>query len=412
MNSEALIDGATTGGRRTELARHWPVVVACFATAVFAWGFGFYGQSVYIAELHRTRGWSIALISGATTVFYLSGALLLTRIHAVLDRLGPRTLLIGGLILMGLGAVLVGNSRAGWQLYGAAVVLAAGWGCTTVTAISTTLALFFDAQRGLALSLALSGASAAGFTVAPVLVTLSSRFGLGEAVTGTVLVLLAILIPLVLICVPRVERPDARPRAAGPASARTVLRDPRFWSIAVPFALAVAAQVGVIVHLVTLLMSRLGAHGTAVAVSLVAGAAMIGRLGLGSVIDRLHQRRTSAASFASQAVALALILVFARQPALLYVGCVLFGASVGNVITLPSLIVQREFPSAAFGVVIGLSTAVGQLTYAFAPAVLGVIRDVAGGYGPALLLCMALELIAAASVLYCPPMRGGRVASH
>ena len=64
-----------------------------------------------------------------------------------------------------------------------------------------------------------------------------------------------------------------------------------------------------------------------------------------------------------------------RRMERLYGACILFRLSVGNVITLPSLIVQREFPSATFGMVIGLSTAVGQLTYAFAPAVLGAIRD-------------------------------------
>lgn len=395
--------------RPTELARHWPVVLACCATAIFAWGFGFYGQSVYIAELHRARGWPIGLISSATTVFYLSGALLLTRVHAAIERLGPRTVLVGGLALLGAGAILLGNSRAPWQLYLAAMVMAVGWAGTTVTAISTTLALFFDAQRGLALSLALSGASIAGFTVAPVLVTLSSRFGLDKAVTGTVLVLLAILIPLVLLCMPRSRGGAGVSRRAATASAGLVLREPRFWFIAMPFALGIAAQVGVIVHLVTLLMPRLGAHGTAIALSLVAVSAMAGRLGLGAIVDRLHQRRTSAASFASQALALGVILALGQRPEALYGACILFGASVGNVITLPSLVVQREFPPAAFGLVIGLSTAVGQLTYAFAPAVLGVIRDVAGGYGPALILCMALELIAAAAVLYCPGLRSNRL---
>ena len=34
-----------------EFRRGWPVVLACFCTAMFAWGFGFYGQSVYFADL-------------------------------------------------------------------------------------------------------------------------------------------------------------------------------------------------------------------------------------------------------------------------------------------------------------------------------------------------------------------------
>src|SRR5215831_5661447 len=42
----------------SEIRQHWCAVAACFLTAVFAWGFGFYSQSIYLSELHRLRGWS------------------------------------------------------------------------------------------------------------------------------------------------------------------------------------------------------------------------------------------------------------------------------------------------------------------------------------------------------------------
>ena len=68
--------------------------------ATFAWGFGFYGQSVYLAELHATRGWPASLIASATTVNYLAGAVLLTRVHRAIEVLGPRLLLAAGAIVM------------------------------------------------------------------------------------------------------------------------------------------------------------------------------------------------------------------------------------------------------------------------------------------------------------------------
>lgn len=402
MSSSAVDTSACS-----ELARHWPVVLACFATAIFAWGFGFYGQSVYLAELQRTRGWSSGLIGSATTTFYLVGAVLLTRVHAMLDRFGPRIVLIGGVLLLGCGATVFSRSQAPWQLYVGAVVMASGWACTTTTAISTTLALWFDSQRGLAISLALNGASAAGFTVAPALVTLSSRLGLARAVPEVALALLVVLVPLVLLGFSRAGQPAAAHHAASTAfdprpahvTAREVLRDPRFWSIAVPFALALAAQVGFLVHLVAFLLPHLGAGGAATALAIGSGAAMGGRIALGLIIDRLNQRRASAASFASQAAALGLMLALPARPEALYIGTFVFGLSVGNVITLPSLIVQREFASRSFGLVIGLSTAIGQLTFSLGPTLLGVLRDRSGGYGTALVACIALELTAALIVL-------------
>jgi hypothetical protein len=74
----------------SELRRFWPAVVACFATAVYSWGFGFSGTSVYLAELQRLHGWPSALVASAITAYYLIGALCLARVHVVLGWLGPR----------------------------------------------------------------------------------------------------------------------------------------------------------------------------------------------------------------------------------------------------------------------------------------------------------------------------------
>ena len=34
----------------------WRIVAVCFWVAIFGWGLGFYGQTVYVAELHRLHG--------------------------------------------------------------------------------------------------------------------------------------------------------------------------------------------------------------------------------------------------------------------------------------------------------------------------------------------------------------------
>src|SRR5262249_1588015 len=99
----------------SEFRAGWPVVLACFCVATFAWGFGFYGQSIYLAELRATRGWPTWLIASATTVNYLVGALLLTRVHQAIERLGPRWLLAGGVAVMGAGATGMSAVQAPWQ---------------------------------------------------------------------------------------------------------------------------------------------------------------------------------------------------------------------------------------------------------------------------------------------------------
>ena len=65
----------------------WRIVAVCFLLATFGWGLGFYGQSVYVAELHRVHGWPSSWISSATTSFYLLGAAL---VAFVSDAIGGR----------------------------------------------------------------------------------------------------------------------------------------------------------------------------------------------------------------------------------------------------------------------------------------------------------------------------------
>jgi hypothetical protein len=107
---------------QSELAKFWPAILACFVTAVFGWGFGFSGTSVYLAELHRLRGWSSALIASALTVYYLIGAVCLARVHVALRRLGPFGLLAGATAMLGLGATLFSRSQQPWQMFAAAVL--------------------------------------------------------------------------------------------------------------------------------------------------------------------------------------------------------------------------------------------------------------------------------------------------
>jgi predicted MFS family arabinose efflux permease len=392
----------TTRSHDIEFRRGWRAVLACFCVAVFAWGFGFYGQSVFLAELHRMHGWPTSVIGAATTCFYLGGAVLMPFVQQSLDRVGPRALLIGGVVLLGLGAIGFTSATAEWQLFAAGLAMAAGWAATSTTAIATTLALWFDRRRGFAISLALNGASASGFTIAPLLVQLSQTIGLRVAVLESVLIGWAVLIPIILWCARRERVPELAPRRGFGATRGgqwSALRDWHVWSVALPFALAMAAQVGFIVHMVAYLLPLLGPGGTSIAVTGSSLAAMLGRLTLGTVIDRLPRRGTAAACFLSQAVGLALLLAFPGSAAAVYAGIVLFGFSVGNVITLPAVIVQAEFPAASFGIVIGSSGAIGQFALAFSPGMFGLLHDASGGYGAVLIVCMGLQVLGAVILL-------------
>jgi MFS family permease len=389
--------------------RGWRVVFACYLAAVFCWGFGLYGHGVYLAELHRLHGWSTAAISSATTAFYLLTAALVVFISDAIAGLGPRRVMLIGAACFGTAVALLATVAELWQLYLAYLIMAVGAASMHVGSISNVIGLWFERQRGLAISLALNGASSGGILVAPVLVLAIAHYGFATAMTGAALLFAVVLLPVIAIWIdrPRAAPASAAPRdpaRAGPAAAWTrgrALRSPAFWSVAAPFAMALTAQVGFLVHQIAMLQPVLGRAEAGVSVAILTVTAIAGRLVLGAVARPMVVRRFTAWSLASQAAALVAI-AWATDPAALYVACAVYGFSAGNLITLPSLVIQREFEAASFGMLIGLSWAISQFTYAFGPGLLGLVRDLTGGYGAPLALCVALKIVAVALILLRP----------
>src|SRR5258708_11628670 len=308
---------------------------------------------------------------------------------------------------MAAAAIMIGQVTAPWQLYVATAPLAFGWAGTSLAIITTTLGRWFDKKRGMAISLALNGASFGGIIGVPLLVAAIGSFGFSGAMIAVAIAVLVVMIPVILIVVgrPPARRGTAAEQAPAQAPAPSAsqlraqaFRDVAFLTISIAFALVLFAQVGFIVHLIAFLDPVIGREHAATAVALLTAMAVVGRVLFSTVIDQLNQRLASAISFASQAVAV-VIIINSRNEMLLMAACALFGFSVGNLITLPSLIVQREFDSRAFGVLISLITATNQITYAFGPSVIGLLRDASGSYALPFSVCIGLQLAAAVLIM-------------
>ena len=382
----------------------WRVVFACFMVATFSWGLGFYGHGIYLAELQRAKGWPTSLMSTATTLYYLSGSLLVIYVADILQRLGPRNMLLGGAILFSAAVAGIAYVSEPWQLFAAYSVMAAGWMLASVGALTNVAGLWFYEKRGLAISLALTGASFGGIILTPLIVEAVSRWGFREAMLVTAATTLLVLVPTILLCV---GKPPALSPAPGPQSTQSggeVWTRPRalgslqFWTMTLPFALGIGAQVGFLVHQIAYLQPKIGLQTASYAVAVTTAMAVLGRLVVGSFIDRLNQRIVSALSFVSQAAAL-FVLINIDGTAAIFLACAVFGFSVGNLITLPSLIIFREFGARSFGLLVGLSVAINQVIYAFGPGVVGWLRDFSGTYSASLTLCIAMQCLAAIIIL-------------
>jgi MFS family permease len=394
----------------------WNVVAATFVMALFSFGLGFYGLTVYVAALQRLHGWSASTVSAPVTVYYLAGALLTAAIGGFYERLGPRVVVSGGSIAMVAGVAGLGIVSQPWHLYPVFLVMSVGWGAMSGAAINIILAPWWQRRRGLAVSIAFNGATLGGVIVTPALIPLIAALGFCRAlvaagVVGLVAMLTAAVImrrdPRDLGLAPDGDLPSSvhADVPAGPKQSERgrgdALRTWRFWSVSLPFALGLAAQVGVLTHLVALVTPTLGGGGAARAVSATTAAALIGRLVTGFIVDRSNRRLVASATLIVQIVGVTL-LARTRSPAGVYAGCALFGLGVGNLTTLPGLILAVEWPRARFSSLVGLVVGINQFTFAFGPSLVGLLRDWAGSYQLALGACAALQAVAASLILLGP----------
>jgi MFS family permease len=371
--------------------------------AVIAWGFGFYGHGFYLAELQRQHGWPSALISSATTAYYLLSAVLVAFISDAIRRLGVRTCILVGTAAFASSVAALPFVEAPWQFFAAYLVMSFGWATMSLGAINNILGLWFYRRRGLAISLALNGASFGGVVIVPALVLLAAAAGFKTAMLAGAALIVILALPLVLRVLnapaPQLGAQGDTAAVAAPIWTRSAaLRSAHFRGVTTFTTLALFSQAAFLVHQIAVLEPTIGRTATGLAVAITTAMAIVGRLLLGTVVDRLNRRLAAALSLLSQAAALA-ILALSADAQVLLTACAVYGFSVGNLITFPSLIIQREFEAASFGMLIGLSTAVSQFTYAFGPGVLGLLRDVTDGYDVPIALCITLNLAAAIVVL-------------
>jgi MFS family permease len=392
----------------------WLVVAAAFLVALYGFGLGFYGPGIYLVALKELHGWSVDELSSAITTYYVLGAtLLFFWVGSLFDRHGARKMVVVGTVAMACGTVLLALVSRPWQVYAAFAVMSAGWATMSGAAINIIVAPWFDKRRGLAVSWALNGASAGGIVIAPLLTFLTTRFGFAVAIASVSASMLAILIPVAIVVL-RPRRADefdpmegtADPDKSGitspvePSAFRLtkVLSSGDFISISIPFALGLTAQVGFLTHQIAFLAPTIGTVAAGWAVSLTTSAAVLGRIATGYIADRFDRRAVACVNFIVQMLGMAM-LAMATTPAMLYLGCVLFGLGVGNTTSLPGLLVQQDFSKQHFARVVSLVVAINQFSFAFGPSLLGQLEQAKGSYSTGLLVCLSMEALAALIVV-------------
>lgn len=382
----------------------WVIVGGAFAVLFVAYG-AQYSFGVFFAALLEEFGWSRAALSGVFSLYAFAYCVFGFPAGRLTDRWGPRSVIAAGGLFLGAafaGMALVTDLWQPYVLYG--LVAALGMG-TTYVPCNTTVVRWFVARRGLAVGIAGSGGSLGNFVLPPVAQLLVGTLGWRAAyvVLGVATVVLLTLVARVMRRDPESLglQPDGAPQApvaespeADPWPFREAIRTVPFWMLAAAFTATWIPVFIPLVHVVPLTRDLGYAPLVAASVVSVLGVgAMLGRLLLGAVSDRIGRKGAIAIGMGFQALTFLAFAVVRELPALL-VTAFTFGASYGAISTLFPAIVGDFFGRREAGVLVGVLFAVAGSMAGIGPVAAGAIYDARGRYDLAFALAAGLNVLA------------------
>jgi MFS family permease len=170
----------------------WIIVAVALVSMAFWLGIRA-SFSVYYVALLEGYDWSRSAAAGVQSMALITYTLLSPLVGGLIDRFGPRRVIVPGILVLGLGLVLCSTIETLSQfyfLYG--IVVGAGVTCIGIITYSAVLAHWFDKKRGLASGIAVSGMGLGTFLLVPLSQSLISMWGWRSAfiVTGTLVLIL------------------------------------------------------------------------------------------------------------------------------------------------------------------------------------------------------------------------------
>ena len=383
--------------------RDWLAVGGAAAGMVLCVGtLALYSFGVFVRPLTAEFGWSRTGLFAALSFFQFGLALSSPVWGVLVDRFGPRPVILCSLVALSLLVASLGLLTAHlWHLYLVFALIPLLGGGASPLGYSAIMVRRFDSRLGFALGLSLMGVGLGGAILPPLAQFLLGEFGWRTAYVTLGALTLLVTLPAALVATRNVPGP-VRHQARFGLSFGVMLRTRAYALMAVAFVLLGTISVGVLANLVPMMVDHGFAPAEAARIAGLSGlAVVVVRGGLGWVLDRVHAPFVLAA-VAVIAACVPLLLAYGEGHAAGYVAAILLGSAIGAEVDFVSYLVRRYFDQAAFGRLYGIAFGLYILGTGIGPVLLGASFDRLGGYRPGLLLFTALGLVAAAAALALP----------
>jgi MFS family permease len=379
-------------------------------------GLSLYGLPLYYDHMVSEFGWSRTQVtSGNALSKLIVGPLFGFLAGWIIDRFGPRRLMIAG-IVMAAGA-LVGLSwmSALWMFYAFYLINALGYVCGGPLPNQVLLSQWFREGRGKAMGFAYLGIGIGGAVVPLLSYWMVGLWGWRGALRALGVLVLALAGPMAYFTKEAPARVEDAEAEGGPAPLRAVVRQPVFYLLAIGSMCSIAAVGGTNQHLKLFLSLDQGYRqgDAAQIISLVLACSIAGRLLMGWLADRAPKARVMLLIYLLVAAAIPL-LFFASSPGVMYLFAIVFGIGLGGEYLIIPLMAAELFGVRVLGRVMGLVVTADGVAESMSPMLVGYLRDATGSYVAGFSVLVGVALLGAAAVALLPrrPPDGGPSSSR
>jgi MFS family permease len=377
------------------------VAVTAFLALFAIVGVALYGLPFFYDHMVREFGWTRQQVtSGNAYSKLLIGPLFGFLAGWVVDRFGPKRLMLAGIVMAGGALVGLGSisSLAGFYVF--YLFNALGYVCGGPLPNQVLLSRWFEANRGKAMGFAYLGIGIGGALVPLVAYGLTEAYGWHTALQLLGLLMIAVALPSALFIR---ERPtDAgtpRPETGSPTALvplAPVLRQRAFYLLLIGSMCSIGAVGGTMQNLKLYLSLDVGyAQGEVARVlSMVLAGSLVGRLLMGYLADHHPRKRVMLLIYAIVAGSIPLLFFAAA-----------FGVGLGGDYMIIPLMAADLFGVRALGRVMGIVLTADGVAEAVVPMAVATLRDRTGSYDGGFGLLIALAATGALAVSALPLTR-------
>jgi MFS family permease len=388
----------------------WRVVLAaCFGVMA---GFGslfVYTFAVFVKPLSAEFNWSREAISLGFGLAAVTLGLVSPLLGRLIDLFGPRRIILPCMTVFGCAIASLALLRSGvWQFYVTCIVLGLVGNGAAHLAYSRSISTWFQKRLGTALAFVMVGAGLGAMVLPVVAQAIVSRSGWRAAYLslGGVALLLGLPLSWRYIRERGLLRQERDPVAHSGMTWQQGLRSLAFWIIVAVLFVSSISMNGAITHLSALLTDRgITAREAALCASVLGGSSLLGRIGVGWLLDRFFGARVA---FVVSLVTAAGIFLLARATSF-PAGCLaaaLIGVGAGGEAAITPYLLTRYFGLRAFSTLYGLTWTFYAAAGAIGPVILGRAFDSTGSYASLLIALAAALAVAAAMNLFLPKYAG------